>query len=464
MAMGSVLDVAIGVIFVYLVLSLLCTTINEGVATVLNQRGKNLFEGIKNLLNDPTLTGLAQQLYSHGLVDSLSRGAMSAKPKRPPSYLPAKTFAVALLDILGAQGVAAAAHGALLREAEAAFVTWQRAISARESADTVEKKRQASDAATRALAQAAADADARLGVVIAATPKDPAAIAGAKNAVDTADAAVKMFGARRAALALASGPKSAAAVGAASDALEAALAAGRALAATAPDRLQVVGAAAAFLPAGHTRESLLVLIDQTRRAVPKVEHQFDHLRAGIEGWFNDAMDRVGGWYKRWTQALLLVIASTLCVALNVDTILLIGEISGSGDTRAALVAAAQRSSAAPPGSGESANLSSLSSLSSLSLGWSLSATDARRFPWEMSPVTTTKDPGGAFHPDVRDPGLALAGAWILKVLGLLVSIGAVSLGAPFWFDLLSKVINLRGAGTPPGETSKSAGRKRTSEG
>jgi hypothetical protein len=33
---------------------------------------------------------------------------------------------------------------------------------------------------------------------------------------------------------------------------------------------------------------------------------------------------------------------------------------------------------------------------------------------------------------------------------------AISMGAPFWFDTLSKFVNLRGAGIPPGETRKSA--------
>ena len=54
---STVLEVAIGVVFVYLVLSLLCTAINEAIATLLNKRGKNLFEGIKNLLNDPNSPG-----------------------------------------------------------------------------------------------------------------------------------------------------------------------------------------------------------------------------------------------------------------------------------------------------------------------------------------------------------------------------------------------------------------------
>jgi hypothetical protein len=46
--------------------------------------------------------------------------------------------------------------------------------------------------------------------------------------------------------------------------------------------------------------------------------------------------------------------------------------------------------------------------------------------------------------------------WVLKCVGLLMSVLAASLGAPFWFDTLSKFVNLRGAGTPPGETKKSA--------
>ncbi len=69
---SSILEVAIGVIFVYLLLSLICTAINEGIASFINKRGQNLFEGIKNLLNDPTFTGLAQQLYTHGLVNGIS--------------------------------------------------------------------------------------------------------------------------------------------------------------------------------------------------------------------------------------------------------------------------------------------------------------------------------------------------------------------------------------------------------
>jgi hypothetical protein len=47
-----------------------------------------------------------------------------------------------------------------------------------------------------------------------------------------------------------------------------------------------------------------------------------------------------------------------------------------------------------------------------------------------------------------------AGGWILKILGLLITIVAVSLGAPFWFDLLKCLINVRMAGEKPDDSNK----------
>src|SRR6266849_6014836 len=109
---SNILDIAIGVVFVYLLLSLICSAINEALASMLQKRSSNLFEGIKNLLNDPEFTGLAQQLYNHGLIDGISQNAADVnKPNLKPSYIPAAHFSLALLDILGARGAVAAANG-----------------------------------------------------------------------------------------------------------------------------------------------------------------------------------------------------------------------------------------------------------------------------------------------------------------------------------------------------------------
>ena len=39
--------------------------------------------------------------------------------------------------------------------------------------------------------------------------------------------------------------------------------------------------------------------------------------------------------------------------------------------------------------------------------------------------------------------------WPLKLLGLLLSIGAATLGAPFWYRVLDRVGTLRNTGRPP---------------
>src|ERR1700674_1442859 len=50
---SSVLDVAIGLIFVYLLLGLICTTVNEWLAQLFKTRAATLREGIRRLLHAP---------------------------------------------------------------------------------------------------------------------------------------------------------------------------------------------------------------------------------------------------------------------------------------------------------------------------------------------------------------------------------------------------------------------------
>jgi hypothetical protein len=46
------------------------------------------------------------------------------------------------------------------------------------------------------------------------------------------------------------------------------------------------------------------------------------------------------------------------------------------------------------------------------------------------------------------------GEWWNKLAGLALTAFAVSLGAPFWFDLLNRFMNIRSAGKSPGEKEK----------
>src|SRR6266516_1626328 len=121
-----VLDVAIGVIFMYLLLSLIVTTIQEALAGLGKWRARNLFDAVARLLEDPKLTGtgwagLATDVYRHPLISKLCKGALGTgtNPKtfgeenkaNLPSYIPSRTFALALLDVLRDKAKATQASG-----------------------------------------------------------------------------------------------------------------------------------------------------------------------------------------------------------------------------------------------------------------------------------------------------------------------------------------------------------------
>ena len=101
---SALLDVAIGMVFVFLLLSLICSAFNELLETRLKNRARDLEKGIKGLLG--ANTGLVDKLYNHGLIFSLFRGtyAEASKNKTLPSYIPSMNFANAVAGLLGPAG------------------------------------------------------------------------------------------------------------------------------------------------------------------------------------------------------------------------------------------------------------------------------------------------------------------------------------------------------------------------
>src|SRR5712692_925293 len=101
---STVLEVGVGLVFVYWILGLLCSTINEqAIVPLLKLRAKFLEEGIRNMLADPKMLDnpqgdLVDKLYKTPLIKGLSRKAGSDNPSKP-SYIPGDTFALALMSV-----------------------------------------------------------------------------------------------------------------------------------------------------------------------------------------------------------------------------------------------------------------------------------------------------------------------------------------------------------------------------
>lgn len=99
---STVLDLAIGLIFSFLVISLITSTATEAVASAFSWRADTLLQGVKDLLNDKKFNGLALALYNHGLVNPRADGKATneATLTAKPSYIDAKQFATALMETL----------------------------------------------------------------------------------------------------------------------------------------------------------------------------------------------------------------------------------------------------------------------------------------------------------------------------------------------------------------------------
>jgi len=93
---STILDVAIGMVFVYSVFSMVATKINDIVASWLKWRAKSLQDGIRTLLADPEL---ANKVWNHSLVQGLV-----GKNRKVPSYIPPNTLALALFDAIAPAG------------------------------------------------------------------------------------------------------------------------------------------------------------------------------------------------------------------------------------------------------------------------------------------------------------------------------------------------------------------------
>jgi hypothetical protein len=164
------------------------------------------------------------------------------------------------------------------------------------------------------------------------------------------------------------------------------------------------------------REALLTLY---RDADGKVQN----FRKAGEQWFDDSMERVSGWYKRHAHRVLWITALAIVLVLNVDT-LQIGQTLWRDDAARAVVVS-QAEKATPQGT-ETTNATETAKALPVPMGWKLFDTGT----------------GPEQIPNTFDSIVA-------KIFGLLISAAALTLGAPFWFDLLSKFTRVRGTGAPP---------------
>jgi hypothetical protein len=325
---STILEVAIGMIFIYLLLSLMCSAINEIIEAFLKNRATHLESGIRELFNQNGGQQLVAKFYQHPLISSLFPGSYTGSgskqgfldyitPTNLPSYIPARNFAYAVLDMT----LHPPAEGEVARD------------------DSDEK------------------------------PDGPAAVNA--SAFPASMQAVRLAIRRN---------------------------------------------------LGHTQvgRALRTLAEQSG-------DDLNLMRANIETWFNGAMDRVSGGYKRQTQWIIFALGFFIAVILNVNTVTVATRLYREPSLRSIVVAEAGAFSESadaqnPDFKADKAELEKLG----LPIGW----------PNGL----------GLIRPDDQK-----FNSWdhlFLPLIGWLLTALAISLGAPFWFDLLNKFMVIRATVKP----------------
>jgi hypothetical protein len=365
----DILEVVIGLAFIYMILSLITTTLTEFISQIFAMRASNLRRGVQTLLYDLDNTGLARKFYEHPLIKSLGhqRTMLSALGRQSmPSYINPRTFAQTILDLL--------ANGGKLNAEFKYFEDAQKIIEALNSSNLFD------------------------------------------------------------------------------------------------DNPQV-------------QRQLQVILQGTKT--------LKEAEKAIEDWFNDMTDRISGWYKRYIQVITLLVSMIVAVTFNGDTLSLFNRLTNDPSVRTALVGAAQdaiRNDLVPapapeatlePGvtptpttpdlAGAYTKINDLQQKINASfqlVGWVFAPV-----PPTVPDVTGMDDTGKQVAQNKYEAALARyrvdadaypnnpqrlpqnPSDWISKIIGLLLTGVAVSLGAPFWFDVLKRFTTIRSSGNVSGDTS-----------
>ncbi|MGJ9416286.1 hypothetical protein ACHAC9_00765 [Massilia sp. CMS3.1] len=549
---SGILETIIGLIFVFLLVSMLVTIMNEMIAAALASRAKWLRLGIDRLLGSTW----AKQLYAHPLVEGTARnGKDFAAGRNGPSYIPSRSFANVLMRIIEQNSQGFTACTQTLRSA------FDAASSAGSTIESLRTHMSAAAAEMRASGgvgvAAAGDLDRRLESLHA--PNTRQWLGELDTRLDEIGRAARPEFApllQTLGTLVADGIHAQAGIeelrtrfndavtnlltGPATQVLKDELTVmGKRLQgpytvgdAYADMQWWIGGFSARYVrqmiealpedPSGRMRSLLLTLFDDAKNDV-------DKFKENIEIWFNNGMDRVNGWYKRRSQWVIAGLALGTAVAMNVDAILLFKHLQKYPASRDAIVAQARlfvEKNPAPPQTGPTINFGSQFSgyLTLKKAGTPKSVTvtsenralkglpivvavapDATKVPFTVDTdfadkqgtaviksadnstdeVTLTLAPSlptQFYAAREQLESLAIPVGWVSKGnrsevengqvlpgfldiagcfrlawqhgLGWLLTAIAATLGAPFWFDMLNRIISIRAAGKAPEEEPK----------
>ncbi|MEQ8673087.1 MAG: hypothetical protein RLP44_16805 [Aggregatilineales bacterium] len=403
---SAIIQVAIGLIFIFSLLAILVTQINTFIGNLLKWRSKNLKEGLQHLVTDKKIQAW---LLTHPLIDMVQaeidpRNKLEDQidrivdsPVTDVTYIAPDTFVNAIIDIL-------------MVEADKLYKPLQEAVKLIGDEETQSRMREL----VRSLRSGFSEQTLRdLRSIVEMIPDERArnALIQAINSVE--DSLVKLN--------------------------------------FKTDQIVPILEGVSKIRDGKFRSALETILVSAKT--------LDDAKSKLESWFDDGMNRASALFQKRLVYTSLFVSFLVAVTLNVDTLFVSRSLWESPELRQSLAETAIRydqgsaNQIVKPSNNDDVTVAQLREEAE-QIGQTVQDLLELQLPigWEYTEVTEEMitssrllgipDPSKNarnlwnFIPGNSNDWLTI---WLQKIIGLLATTIAAAQGAPFWFDLLNRV-------------------------
>jgi hypothetical protein len=461
MYLQEILEVAIGLVFMWLIISVAAMSIQEWIANLLEWRANDLENAIRKMLANPDL---AKEFYNHQIIRGLSKDKnwwetfrmwfenlfrrlfkKSLLNELKPSYIPATDFALTVFDLVLQAGSEASPVKIAFEDMRTELNTL--ALDRMNFEDRQEALKFLDDMQQQAKRIASTnigfDSMDTVLLPIARFAEDHPGIKDSVYSIllDQLDRYYKALLEEQSKYP--------------------------------PDEINKdlnlkrlrMGLLAIEKSSPKLHQSLRSLLTGVEEYADYKEMALAIARKNVEDWFNNSMTRLSGWYKRKAMLVAFIIGLLLAILLNVDSILVSTSLWREPTLRQSIVAQAQsyaQLNQQLPASGtetlppQKTVLELEQELTALKIpfGWETELYIIKAGETcQIIPLSKNAVWGIWFKDACKRITNAPVDStgWLSKFAGILISGLAVAQGAPFWFDILKKFVNVRSSGANPAE-------------
>ena len=220
------------------------------------------------------------------------------------------------------------------------------------------------------------------------------------------------------------------------------------------EKFQALRNAIVQLPDDKLKKSMLRMLDESMEDVTE-------FKAKLAGWFDKNMELATDWYRRSMRKFVTIAAFGVVFAMNADSLSLATALWNDDDLRATTVTAAEGYLQTK----NEADLINLRALSAVDSSGRLIDSTGMAKAYERLDSVSIKALIGDIKADIDQanrlpigwgkdcdtisrlwndaPWYTFVWWWLVKLFGLMLTVGAVNLGAPYWFAQLKSLMNLR---------------------